>query len=231
MSTTKTSQAGRFLLAIEAIKKGQSSSIQTAATLYEVPHSTLTHCISSHTAWTNSEPQNQKLTSVEESVLIQWIISMDEWGQPPQVATVWEIANLLLSNWDNSTTPKTVGKCWVKWFIDCHPELETQFSQLYNYKQALCEDPKVIWEWFELVQNTIQKYRIVQENIYKLDKTGFQMGIIGTAKIVTGLEKTLKPKLLQSENSEWVIIVEGVNATGWTLPPMIILKKKLHQAF
>ena len=40
------------------------------------------------------------------------------------------------------------------------------------------------------------------------------MGIIGTAKIVTGLEKTLKPKLLQSENSEWVIIVEGVNATG-----------------
>ena len=68
------------------------------------------------------------------------------------------------------------------------------------------------------------------EDIYNFDETGFQMGIAGTAKVVTRSEKTLHPKLVQPGNTEWVTIVEGVNASGWTLPPMIILKGKLHQA-
>ena len=80
------------------------------------------------------------------------------------------------------------------------------------------------------MQNTIQKYGIVQEDIYNFDETGFQIGVIGTAKVVTGSEKTLCPKLMQSGNTEWVTVVEGVNASGWKLPPIIILKGKLHQA-
>ncbi|KAL1957569.1 hypothetical protein VTO42DRAFT_5680 [Malbranchea cinnamomea] len=56
------------------------------------------------------------------------------------------------------------------------------------------------------------------------------MGVIGTAKVVTGSERSLRPKLVQPGNTEWVTIVEGVNATGWSLPPMIILKGKWHQA-
>ncbi|OJD12180.1 hypothetical protein ACJ73_09398, partial [Blastomyces percursus] len=155
---------------------------------------------------------------------------MDELGQPPRVSTVREAANVLLANRDNSTSPPTVGECWVNRFINRQPELKTRFSRPYDYKRALCEDPKVIREWFDLVRNTIQKYGIVQEDVYNFDETGFQMGVIGTSKVVTGSERSLNPKLIQPGNTEWVTIVEGVNATGWTLPPMIVLKGKLHQA-
>lgn len=187
MSTTTACQAshqeGNILLAIKAYKKGQISSLRAAAKLYDVPLSSLTYRYHGRTTRQDSQLKNRKLTSTEESVLVQWIISMDERGQPPRVSIVRETANLLLSNRDNSTTSSTVGECWVKRFIDRHSELKTQFSRSYDYKRALCEDPKIIQAWFELVRNTIQKYGIVAEDIYNFDETGFQMGIAGTAKV------------------------------------------------
>ncbi|KAL1953725.1 hypothetical protein VTO42DRAFT_2324 [Malbranchea cinnamomea] len=56
------------------------------------------------------------------------------------------------------------------------------------------------------------------------------MGVIATAKVVTWSEGTLRLKHVQPGNTEWVTIVEGVNATGWSLPPLIILTGKRHQA-
>ena len=206
MSTTKGSQAsyqeGRILLAIQALKKDQILSIRAAARSYGIPHTTLVDRLHGCPTRKDSQSKNQKLTPIEESVLIQWIISMDERGQSPRVGIVRETANLLLSNREASINPPTVGKCWVKRFIDRHPELKTQFARSYDYKRALCEDPKIIRPWFDLVRNTIQKYGIVAEDIYNFDETGFQMGIAGTAKVVTGSEQALRPKLIQPGNTE-----------------------------
>lgn len=55
------------------------------------------------------------------------------------------------------------------------------------------------------------------------------MGIIATTRVVTGSEKNLRPNLIQPGNREWVTVIEGVNASGWFLPPMFILKGKNHQ--
>ena len=43
--------------------------------------------------------------------------------------------------------------------------------------------------WFWLVQNTIAKYGILDEDIYNFDETGFQMGMISTAKVVISAER------------------------------------------
>jgi hypothetical protein len=234
MSTTNANQAshqeGRLLLAIQALEKGQFSSVRAAARVYDVPHTSLVERLCGRTNAKDSQVKNQKLSPTEESVLLQWIISMDDRGQSPRVATVRETANLILANRDPSASPPTVGVNWPKRFIDRHPELKTRFSQRYDYQRALCEDPKIIREWFRLVQNTIAKYGILLEDIYNFDETGFQMGIIGTAKVVTGSERILHPKIIQPGNTEWVTVVEGINAAGWTLPSMIIFKGKLHQA-
>jgi hypothetical protein len=39
------------------------------------------------------------------------------------------------------------------------------------------------------VKNTQAKYGISDENIYNFDKTGFQMKIIDTVKVVTGSQR------------------------------------------
>ncbi|KAL1955058.1 hypothetical protein VTO42DRAFT_9047 [Malbranchea cinnamomea] len=56
------------------------------------------------------------------------------------------------------------------------------------------------------------------------------MGVIATARVVTGSEKTRNPKLIQPGDQEWVTVIAGVNAMGWPLRPMIILKGKMHQS-
>jgi hypothetical protein len=65
-------------------------------------------------------------------------------GKSPRIVTVQEMANILLTKRDKSSTPSTVGKGWPNKFIKRHNKLETKFSHKYNYQQALCEDPEVI---------------------------------------------------------------------------------------
>ncbi|EER40063.1 conserved hypothetical protein [Histoplasma capsulatum H143] len=40
-------------------------------------------------------------------------------------------------------------------------------------------------------------YGIAQEDTYNFDETGFQMGVIGTARVITGSERVDNPKLIQ----------------------------------
>ncbi|EDN11036.1 conserved hypothetical protein [Histoplasma mississippiense (nom. inval.)] len=233
MSTTQrnkvSAQEGRLLLAIQALKNDQISSIRAAAKLYDVPRSTLTHRVSGRTARVDIPPKNRKLSLTEEESLVQWILAMDERGQPPRVAAVREMANLLLASRGINPSP-TVGECWVRNFVNRYEELKSKFSRKYDHQRALCEDPEVIRGWFKLVQNTIAKYGILEEDIYNFDETGFQMGVIGTVRVVTGSERARNPKLVQPGDREWVTVIAGVNAMGWALRTMIILKGKMHQS-
>jgi hypothetical protein len=137
------------------------------------------------------------------------------------------MANILLSE-RGSTAVQRVGKNWVYNFINRHDEIKTRFSRRYNHQRAKCEDPKIIRECFDRVQSTIMQYGILQEDIYNFDETGFAMGLIATAKVITRAETAGRPVLVQPGNREWVTAIESVNATGWALPPCLIFKAKTH---
>jgi hypothetical protein len=82
----------------------------------------------------------------------------------------------------------------------------------------------IIRDWFKLVRNTVAKYGIQEEDIYNFDEARFLMGMIATAKVVTGLESRNRPKATQLGNREWVLIIQGINLYGWSIPPFIIFK-------
>jgi hypothetical protein len=75
-----------------------------------------------------------------------------------------------------------------------------------------------------LLSNTITKYGVIESDIYNFDETGFMIGIISTATIVTTSKKAGRANLRQPGNREWVTVIQGVNATGWALPLFIIVK-------
>jgi hypothetical protein len=72
------------------------------------------------------------------------------------------------------------------------------------------------------------QYRIADEDIYNFDETGFAMGLVATAKVVTRAEMISRPFLVQPGNCEWVTSIECINCMGWALPPCIIFKGKVH---
>jgi hypothetical protein len=72
-------------------------------------------------------------------------------------------------------------------------------------------------------------YGILNDNIYNFDEIGFAMGIIATARVVTMAENLGKHVILQPGNREWITMIETINALGWALLPIILLKAKTYQ--
>jgi hypothetical protein len=71
------------------------------------------------------------------------------------------MANCLLLQRGN----QQVGENWVINLIKRHPEIDSKFSQRYNYERAKCEDPKIIRERFDRVRAAISECRILPEDI------------------------------------------------------------------
>src|SRR5205814_1182546 len=67
-------------------------------------------------------------------------------------------------------------------------------------------------------------------DIYNFDETGFEMGVVSTAKVVTGTDRAGRPKTVQPGNREWVTIIETINSQGDALPPLVIFEAVMHQA-
>jgi hypothetical protein len=175
---------GRIALAIQAFQKGQFRSLRAATKSYDVPYSTMRDRVRGINPRRDIRPISSKLTQIEESSLEQWIISMDQRGLSPRVDSVRQMANLLLQKrvanraTDQVTDPLDrmdlqVGKNWVQNFVQRHDTLKSRFNRKYDYQRAKCEDPTIIWDWFQLVQNVRAKYGITDEDIYNFDETGF----------------------------------------------------------
>ena len=95
-SRNSIEQEGRILLAIQAIKNREISSIREAARIFAVLRSTLTTRLRGVQNRAISRPNSHKLTEIEEESLTKWIISIDSRGSAPRPSTVREMANLLL---------------------------------------------------------------------------------------------------------------------------------------
>lgn len=219
-----TDPEGRMALAIQAIQLGQIKSSRAAAKVYFVNRTTLDLRLYGIQARRDSIPHNRNLTPSEESVIVNYVLDLDSRGFSPRVCVVGEIANLLLDQRQGTH----VGQNWTTRFINRRPEIKSIFNRKHDYKRLLCQDLEVIGKWFSLVSNVIAKYGIAVDDIHNFDKSGFLMGMIATAKVVTGVESRNRPKAAQPGNREWVTVIQGVNSQGWAIPPFIILSGQYH---
>ena len=216
----------RVILALEAIRTGSKLSIRAVAKIYNVPATTIRRRRDGYIVRRDNMPNSRKMVDLEESCIVRYILELDSQGFPPRISHVEDMANRLLNQRD---APR-VGKNWTSNFIRRHPELKTRFTRKYDYQRALCEDSTLICGWFTLVQNTITKYGIDVADIFNFDETGFMMGVILSAMVVTSTDRCRKPKLSQPGNREWVTVIQGVNSQGWVVLPFIVVAGKNHLA-
>ena len=121
-----------------------------------------------------------------------------------------------------------VGKNWPARFVERTDELKTAYNRAKDRQRILQEDPEVISGWFTLVDKKKAQYGIHDEDVHNFDETGFQMGVIGSMKVVTGSEKRRRPDLIQPGNREWVTVIQSICAAGYAIPPFIIYKGRVH---
>ncbi|OWT42501.1 DDE superfamily endonuclease domain-containing protein [Pochonia chlamydosporia 170] len=216
----------RMILASQAFQRGPNQSIRAIAKVYNVSRSSLSARLNGIAARRDTTPNLRKLTDLEESTIIQYILNLDARSFPPRLSGVQDMANQLLA--DRDAPP--VGPRWASNFVKRHKELTTRFTRKYDYQRALCEDPKLIGDWFELVRNTVAKYGILEEDFHNFDETGFMMGIISATMVVTSSDRYGKPTLAQPGDREWVSVIQSINSRGEAIPPFVIVAGQYHLA-
>jgi hypothetical protein len=121
-----------------------------------------------------------------------------------------------------------VGKCWARRFVTRSDELKMAFNRAKDRQRILQENPETISAWFKLVEDTKAKYGVHDYDVHNFDETGFQMGVIGSMKVVTGADRRAWPELIQPGDREWVTVIQSICAAGYATPPFIIYKGRVH---
>ncbi|EEA20812.1 hypothetical protein TMatcc_000803 [Talaromyces marneffei ATCC 18224] len=213
---------GKIQFAISDLKNGRILNIREATRIYDIPRTTLRDRLKGIEYKGEKRANHHKLTQSDEDSLVKWVLDLDRRGLPPRHSLVRDMVNYLLLQHGKPQ----VGKNWVTNLIKRRPEIDSKSARKYNYERAKCEDPKIIQEHIDRVRDAISEYRILPEDIYNFDETGFAMGLCSSAKVITGSDRYAWPKLLQPGNQEWVTAIEATNSTGWAIPSYIIFKAK-----
>jgi len=217
-------QEGRIELALLAYYNREFKSLRRAANAFSVPSSTLTDRYNGIAYLPDRRNGRYKLTSTEEQTIVRYILDLDSRGFSPRLCEVADMADKLLT----ARGAEPVGKHWAERFVTRSGELKMAFTRAKDRQRIQQEDPEVIGAWFQLITDTKSKYGVHDDDIHNFDETGFQMGVIGSMKVVTGSERRRRPDLIQPGDREWVTVIQSICAAGYAIPPFIIYKGRVH---
>lgn len=180
-------------LAITALRSGRVKNPHAAAAAYNVARVTLISRLNGVPPKRDNPAHNRKMTTAQEEEYIKALLDLDERGFAATGDIARDMANAILAADDQPP----VGKQWIYRFIKRVPALRMMRSRPYDHQRALCEDPKPIERWFEIVRLTQAKYGIVEDDIYNFDETGFAMGKISAKMVITGTGRRRASKRIQ----------------------------------
>ena len=92
-----TQKEAQIQLALQAIKQDTTLSVRRAAAIYNVPKSTILRRRARTTLRRDYTPNSMKLLKSEEEAIVQYILDLDTQGFPPQLATIRDMADSLLT--------------------------------------------------------------------------------------------------------------------------------------
>jgi Tc5 transposase DNA-binding domain len=167
---------------------------------------------------------NKKLTPDGEQAVIQHIQLLEDFGIALRPKFLRDIANSILriNHIDFSTPPPTVGINWPANFIKRHSELHKQKQKPLAIERKRSHDPAAILDWFHRLRSIRSTWGILDDDIYNMDETGYRTGC-GRAHWIITTRPRERQYLQDPDNRVHISSIECVSATGFIVPPTIIL--------
>lgn len=214
-----------------AVEDNRAFSIGKAARLYRVPITALRSRFKGPAHHNRKGVQHCKLHQDEENSLAQSVLSLIQQEAAPSLVQIREMANLLLTK--RHTQPTSgVAPDWASRFINRREELKkvypTPMPPRDDCQRDESEDVSAASEWFDLVQTTVMQHEIAKEDIYHFEETGYAIGLLASAQVVTKSEMIERASLAQPDNRRWATLIECINSTGVAMPPCIVFKGRYH---
>ena len=160
----------------------------------------------------------QAVQSTEEPVLIEWIEWSAESGTPMDHQSILAHASDIAGH--------SLGKCWMRQFRKCHPELVTSKPAKLDPKWAKNFNETIVKDYFEKWEALNTEYGgIPPEHIWNMDEKGIQMGggRKNSGKMYFYLRVHRNRYWISSDNLELVMVIECVSAAGESVPTSFVL--------
>jgi Tc5 transposase DNA-binding domain/helix-turn-helix, Psq domain len=194
---------------------GGTPSLRRAASIHNVPRSTL------HDRWkgrrTRQEAQKsrQVISDEQERVLVEWIKHAAYCGMPMNGGTIRAKA-IGIAGVD-------LGQNWIYRFMRRHPDLKSVYAKKIDAARARQLNPAVVNDFYQKLVAELVENGIPAENIFNADEKGIVCGEEERVKVFVD-RKHQSPRKIAQLNRELTTIIECVCANGTAMSPMIIFK-------
>ena len=206
--------------AIQDLNSGIFFSQRAAAVAYSIPQSTLTTRLRGSKSKRLAHEKQQRMTSLQEEFLADWIIEEDTRGYPPSHARAREMASRVLrANGDTDS----LGKKWISGFKQRNPRI----ASIVGKKMEACRidnaTPEQLHAFFNHLDCTRKRLNVRDENMWNMDETGIALGICANTLVLASSEKS-HTYVKAPQDREWVSIIETISATDRKLRYLVIFK-------
>jgi hypothetical protein len=214
-----------------AISTGIDSSAYDAAKQLSMSKATLYRRQNGGVGRVVARQSQQTLTEAEERALVKWLTHLTASGYPARHSIVRKmvvgIQQLRLAKINDASqevvTYKPLGINWVSRFLHRYPQLQTIIARAIDTCRITEVTGPAIIEWFDVYTKIITENKILPQNLYNMDETGFPIGTIQKARVI--VDSSIKMKYqAQPGRQEWVTAVECICADGSSIPPLMIFK-------
>ena len=115
---------------------------------------------------------------------------------------------------------------WWNSFKKRHPQLTLRTASRLAYSRAVTNDPEVIENYFDLLEETLRQNGILDQptQLFNCDESGFSMDH-KPGKLI-GLKKERFLNMTTSGEKAQLTVLACVCAAGYAIPPMIIFDRK-----
>ena len=210
----------QILAALQHLVEHPKTSIRQVASLFNVSRSTLSRRLLDGLSRTTAQAHRQLLSPVQESLLVDWVLQLEQDGHAPTPATIRAMASLISVK---SGGPEHVGKGWFERFRKRHPDVHTKKGVKLAQDRARMANPDTLSEWYELFHRVSTENKVPVQDWWNMDETGIQLGSCASHRVV-GSSQTNKTYKKAAENREWVSIIETINTKGKHTRPLVIFK-------
>ena len=93
------------------------------------------------------------MTKAEEKAIAAWIGRVDDYGWPPTIEYVKQIAARFMRN--NGKGKMGLGKNWITRFLDRHSSLAAKFATSLDKQRSYASNPVVLRDFFTKVCQVI----------------------------------------------------------------------------
>lgn len=227
MAPKKNYTKDQLNAALDAIARGMP--VATAAKTYSVPRVTLLYKSTGKLPVECRMGPSTILTSYEETLLEQWILSLAQIHHPVNKDQLLDSVQLIVqtNKRANPFTNSRPGRKWYEAFLRRHPNISERVAQNLTAAREKVSEQQ-IRQWFQEIEVYLRSKNLFDitndpKRVYNCDESAFFLQPKGNRVLAKKGDKSIYHAGTNDEKENLTVLVTA-NAAGKLAPPMVIFK-------